>query len=52
MRILIHPGEILGDALEEIGLTFGQLAATVGVKATWISQVTNRKRRIAADTAL
>jgi len=31
MRTLVHPGEILGDALEEIGPKSGQLAAAVGV---------------------
>lgn len=51
-RTPIHPGEILADELEEIGLKSSHLAKAIGVEANRISQVINGKRAITADTSL
>jgi addiction module HigA family antidote len=51
-RTPIHPGEILGDELKEIGLSAAELARALGVPANRISQITAGKRAISADTAL
>lgn len=51
-RTPIHPGEILGDELEELGISAAQLARTLGVPANRISQIVAGKRAITADTAL
>ncbi len=51
-RTPIHPGEILGDELKEIGISAAQLARTLKVPANRISQIIARKRAISADTAL
>lgn len=48
----IHPGEILGDELEELGLSAAQLARHLEVPANRISQIIAGKRNISADTAL
>ena len=51
-RTPIHPGEILADELEELGMSAAQLARTLGVPANRISQIVAGKRAITADTAL
>ena len=51
-RTPIHPGEILGDELEEIGISAAGLARTLAVPTNRISQIIARKRAITADTAL
>ena len=51
-RTPIHPGEILGDELKEIGISAAELARTLEVPANRISQIIARKRTISADTAL
>ena len=51
-RTPIHPGEILGDELEEIGISAAGLARTLAVPTNRISQIIARKRAISADTAL
>ena len=51
-RTPIHPGEILADELEEIGISAAELARTLGVPANRISQIIAGKRAISADTAL
>jgi len=48
----IHPGEILEDELEEIGLSASALAKYLSVPANRIFFIINRKRSITADTAL
>ena len=48
----IHPGEILKDELEEIGLNGAALANRLGVPENRIYQILNGKRSITADTAL
>jgi addiction module HigA family antidote len=51
-RTPIHPGEILADELEELGLTSAELARLIEVPSNRISQIVAGKRNISADTAL
>jgi addiction module HigA family antidote len=51
-RTPIHPGEILADELQELGISAARLARTLEVPANRISQIIAGKRAISADTAL
>jgi addiction module HigA family antidote len=51
-RTPIHPGEILGDELEQIGLTAKKLAGVIEVPPNRLYQILAGKRNITADTAL
>ena len=51
-RTPIHPGEILADELEEIGLTAKKLADVIGVPPNRLYQILAGKRALTADTAL
>jgi len=51
-RPAIHPGEILKDELEELGVTPTELARQISVPANRISQILNGRRAITGDTAL
>ena len=51
-RTPIHPGEILSDELEEIGLTAKKLAEVIDVPPNRLYQLLAGKRNVAADTAL
>ena len=48
----IHPGEHLKEFLEELGISAYQLATSIGVQQTRISQILKGQRGITADTAL
>ena len=48
----IHPGEILGDELKEIGMTALELGKRLGVSNNRLYQIIAGKRDITADTAL
>jgi addiction module HigA family antidote len=48
----IHPGEILGDELNELGLTARTFARALGVPANRVTQIVKGTRSITADTAL
>jgi addiction module HigA family antidote len=48
----IHPGEILADELEEIGITPTELARQLQVPPNRMSQIISGKRAITGDTAL
>ena len=48
----IHPGEVLVDELEEIGMKPVELAARLGVPNNRIYQILHGQRSITADTAL
>jgi antitoxin HigA-1 len=48
----IHPGEILADELEEVGLNPRELATRIGVPSNRLYQIVNGKRNVTADTAL
>jgi antitoxin HigA-1 len=51
-RTPIHPGEILGDELEEIGLTAKRLADIIEAPPNRLYQLLAGKRNVTADTAL
>ena len=51
-RTPIHPGEVLADELEEIGLSAKKLADVIEVPSNRLYQVLAGKRNITADTAL
>jgi len=51
-RTPIHPGEILADELEEIGLTAKKLADVLDVPPNRLYQIVAGKRNMTADTAL
>ncbi|MQT12862.1 HigA family addiction module antitoxin [Segnochrobactrum spirostomi] len=51
-RPVIHPGEILADELQEIGITAAELARQIAVPPNRLSQIINGKRAISGDTAL
>ncbi len=48
----IHPGEHLGEILDELGITQYRLAKAVGVPPIRISEIVRRRRSTSADTAL
>jgi len=51
-RTPIHPGEILGDELEEIALSAKRLAEAIEVPPNRLYQLLAGKRSMTADTAL
>jgi antitoxin HigA-1 len=51
-RTPIHPGEILGDELEETGLSAKRLADVIQVPPNRLYQILAGKRSMTADTAL
>lgn len=48
----IHPGEILGDELKELGISANYLAKQLNVPQNRISQIIAGRRSITGDTAL
>ena len=48
----VHPGEILGDELQELGLSANGLAVELGVPTNRITAILKGQRGITADTAL
>jgi addiction module HigA family antidote len=48
----VHPGKILKDELDELGLTPTEFARQIDVPANRISQIIAGKRAITGDTAL
>jgi addiction module HigA family antidote len=48
----VHPGEILKDELDELGITPTELARQLDVPANRIGQIIAGKRAITGDTAL
>ena len=51
-RTPIHPGDILSDELEEIGLSAKRLADAIEVPPNRLYQLLAGKRSMTADTAL
>lgn len=51
-RTPIHPGMILGDELEEIGLSAKKIADVIEVPPNRVYQLLAGKRSMTADTAL
>ena len=50
-RPAIHPGEILRDELEELGITPTEFARQIAVPPNRISQIIGGRRSITGDTA-
>ena len=48
----VHPGEILKDELDELGITPTELARQIEVPSNRVSQIISGKRAITGDTAL
>ncbi len=48
----IHPGELLGDELTEIGVSLNELGRALRVPMNRISAIVNGKRAITVDTAM
>jgi addiction module HigA family antidote len=48
----VHPGEILRDELDELGITPTEFARQIDVPPNRISQILSGKRAITGDTAL
>ena len=48
----VHPGEILSEQMEEVGLSANALAARLGVPPNRISSIVRGTRGITADAAL
>lgn len=48
----IHPGEHLGEELEELGMSAAELARQLGVPTNRITGIINGQRAITGDTAL
>ena len=48
----VHPGEILSEELEELGLSANAFAKTLGVPTNRITAILNGQRGVTADTAL
>lgn len=51
-RPAIHPGEILKDELEFLGMSAAELARALDVPPNRVSQILAGKRSISADTAV
>ena len=48
----VHPGEILGEELEELGLSANALANALDVPTNRVTAILKGQRGITADTAL
>ena len=48
----VHPGEVLKEELDELGITPTELARQIDVPANRMSQIIAGKRSITGDTAL
>ena len=51
-RVVLHPGKILADELEALGVSATELARQIEVPPNRISQIIHGKRAITGDTAL
>ena len=48
----VHPGEILRDELDELGLSANALSKALGVPVNRVTMILNGQRGVGADTAL
>lgn len=51
-RPAIHPGEILADELEALGITPSELSRQINVPVNRVTQIMKGQRGITGDTAL
>ena len=52
LRRAVHPGEVLKDELDELGITPTEFARQIGVPPNRVSQIIAGKRAVTGDTAL
>ena len=52
LKRAVHPGEILRDELEELGVSQSEFARQINVPPNRISQIIAGKRSVTGDTAL
>ncbi len=50
--INVHPGEIIKEEIEYIGITQNDLAKMIGVPYTMLNEILNKKRPVSAEVAL
>lgn len=48
----VHPGEILRQELDELGLSANALSKAIGVPVNRVTMILNGQRGVSADTAL
>ena len=48
----VHPGEVLRDELDELGLSANALSKALGVPVNRVTTMLNGQRGVSADTAL
>ncbi|MEN9223241.1 MAG: HigA family addiction module antitoxin [Thermostichus sp. BF3_bins_97] len=48
----VHPGEIIADILEDIGVSQTKLAQRLGISRRTVNEIIQGKRSITVDTAL
>ena len=48
----VHPGEVLREELDELGLSANALAKAIHVPANRVTAILNGERGVSADTAL
>ena len=48
----VHPGQVLREELDTLGLSANALAKAIGVPANRVTAILNAERGITADTAL
>ena len=48
----VHPGEVLRDELDELGLSASALSKALGVPVNRVTMILNGQRGMSADTAL
>lgn len=48
----VHPGEVLRDELEELGLSANALSKALGVSVNRVTMILNGRRGVSVDTAL
>ena len=51
-RRIVHPGRVLREDLDDIGISARELARQINVPANRITQIINGQRGISGDTAL
>ncbi|MER8386511.1 HigA family addiction module antitoxin [Mesorhizobium sp. M0751] len=51
-RSAIHPGEILADELQELGVSPTELSRLINVPPNRVTQIIHGRRRVTGDTAL
>ena len=52
LRRVVHPGEVLGGELEELGITPTEFARQIDVPPNRVSQIIAGKRKVTGDTAI